>query len=85
VFDMPAGALASRSASSTAPSPAYDSPDALITSGNTTGNVAYRHQGGYSLDEAYLELAIPVSGRPAVRQAARLQRRHPLLGLQQLR
>ncbi|GAB3372931.1 TonB-dependent receptor [Lysobacter rhizosphaerae] len=38
----------------------YDSPDALINSGDTTGNARTATRGGYSLDEAYLELAIPV-------------------------
>ena len=38
----------------------FDSPDALINSGNTTGNARTATNGGYSVDEAYLELAIPV-------------------------
>jgi iron complex outermembrane receptor protein len=38
----------------------FDSPDALINSGNTTGNARTATSGGYSVDEAYLELAIPV-------------------------
>ena len=38
----------------------YDSPDALINSGNTTGNARTATAGGYSLDEAYIEFAIPV-------------------------
>jgi iron complex outermembrane receptor protein len=38
----------------------YDSPDALINSGNTTGNQRTATSGGYDVDEAYLELAIPV-------------------------
>ncbi|MFC5571607.1 TonB-dependent receptor plug domain-containing protein, partial [Lysobacter yangpyeongensis] len=38
----------------------FDSPDALINSGNTTGNARTATKGGYKVDEAYLELAIPV-------------------------
>lgn len=40
----------------------FDSPDALIASGNTTGNARTPTQGGYDLDEAYLELSLPVLG-----------------------
>jgi iron complex outermembrane recepter protein len=38
----------------------FDSPDALISSGNTTGNARTPTEGKYSLDEAYLELALPL-------------------------
>lgn len=38
----------------------FDQPDALIASGNTTGNSRTPTRGGYSLDEAYLEFAIPL-------------------------
>ncbi|WP_460710925.1 TonB-dependent receptor domain-containing protein [Lysobacter terrae] len=38
----------------------FDSPDALIAAGNSTGNNRKPTSGGYSVDEAYLELAIPV-------------------------
>ena len=38
----------------------FDSPDALINSGNTTGNARTATNGGYKVDEAYLELAIPL-------------------------
>ncbi|MBL8262696.1 MAG: TonB-dependent receptor [Xanthomonadaceae bacterium] len=38
----------------------FDQPDALIASGNTTGNSRTPTKGGYKLDEAYLELAIPL-------------------------
>ncbi|MEP6634514.1 MAG: TonB-dependent receptor, partial [Luteimonas sp.] len=37
-----------------------DSPDALLASGDTSGNNRKPTNGGYSVDEAYLELAIPV-------------------------
>ena len=38
----------------------FDSPDALIASGNTTGNARTATEGDYSLNEAYLELAMPL-------------------------
>jgi iron complex outermembrane recepter protein len=38
----------------------FDSPDALINSGNTTGNARTATEGEYSLNEAYLELAVPL-------------------------
>ena len=38
----------------------YDSPDALINSGNTTGNARTATAGSYKVDEAYVEFAIPV-------------------------
>ena len=79
----PAGA--SRSASSTAPKSGYDSPDALINSGNTTGNARTATNGGYYARRGLPRTGDPGAGRPAVRQAARLQRGDPLLGLQQLR
>ncbi|GMU43158.1 MAG: TonB-dependent receptor [Xanthomonadales bacterium] len=38
----------------------FDTPDALIAAGNTTGNARKPTDGRYSLDEAYLEFALPV-------------------------
>ena len=38
----------------------FDQPDALINSGNTTGNARTATAGGYSVQEAYLELSIPL-------------------------
>jgi iron complex outermembrane receptor protein len=38
----------------------FDDPDALIAAGNSTGNNRKPTSGGFSVDEAYLELAIPV-------------------------
>jgi iron complex outermembrane recepter protein len=38
----------------------FDQPDALIASGNTTGNARTPTRGGYDLDEAYLELSMPL-------------------------
>lgn len=38
----------------------FDAPDALINRGDTTGNARSATGGGFDLNEAYLELAIPV-------------------------
>jgi iron complex outermembrane receptor protein len=38
----------------------YDQPDALIASGNTTGNARTPTAGKYSLEEAYLEFQLPL-------------------------
>lgn len=38
----------------------YDQPDALIASGNTTGNARTPTRGEYSLEEAYLEFQLPL-------------------------
>lgn len=38
----------------------FDQPDALIASGNTTGNSRTPTKGGYKLEEAFLEFAIPL-------------------------
>ena len=76
---------ASRSASSTATKSGYDSPDALINSGSTTGNARTATAGGYTLDEAYLEFAIPVLADVPFAKLLDFSRGHALLGLQQLR
>ncbi|GAA4860485.1 TonB-dependent receptor plug domain-containing protein [Luteimonas vadosa] len=38
----------------------FDAPDAFIAAGDTTGNARTPTKGGYSVNEAYLEFAIPV-------------------------
>ncbi|KRD30223.1 TonB-dependent receptor [Lysobacter sp. Root916] len=60
LFDLPAGPLAFSFGLEHRAESGYFQPDALIASGNTTGNAAAPISGGYSLDEAYLELAVPV-------------------------
>ena len=46
----------------------FDAPDALINSGNTTGNSRTATKGGYSVSEAFLELNVPLlKNLPAVR------------------
>ncbi|WP_425600230.1 TonB-dependent receptor domain-containing protein [Lysobacter arenosi] len=60
LFDMPAGPLGFSLGLEHRTESGYDSPDALINAGSTTGNARRATAGGYSVDEAYLELAIPV-------------------------
>jgi len=60
LFDLPAGALGFSVGAEHRTEEGYDSPDALINSGNTTGNQRTATSGGYKVDEAYVELAIPV-------------------------
>ena len=60
LFTLPGGALGFSFGLEHRTEDGYDSPDALINSGSTTGNARTATSGGYDLDEAYLELAIPV-------------------------
>ena len=60
LFDLPGGPLGFSIGLEHRSEDGYDSPDALINSGNTTGNARTATSGGYTVDEAYLELAIPV-------------------------
>jgi iron complex outermembrane recepter protein len=60
LFELPGGPLAFSFGLEHRTEFGYDQPDALINSGNTTGNARTATRGGYSLDEAYLEFAIPV-------------------------
>jgi iron complex outermembrane receptor protein len=60
LFDLPGGPLGFSVGVEHRTEDGYDSPDALINSGNTTGNARTATNGGYDVDEAYLELAIPV-------------------------
>ena len=60
LFDLPGGPLGFSVGLEHRTEDGYDSPDALINSGNTTGNARTATNGGYDVDEAYLELAIPV-------------------------
>ncbi|KQZ60261.1 MULTISPECIES: TonB-dependent receptor [unclassified Lysobacter] len=60
LFDLPGGPLAFSFGLEHRSENGFSQPDALIASGNTTGNATAPTAGGYSLDEAYLELAVPV-------------------------
>ncbi len=60
LFDLPGGPLGFSFGLEHRDESGYDSPDALINSGNTTGNARTATSGAYKLDEAYLEFAVPV-------------------------
>ena len=60
LFDLPGGPLAFSLGAEHRTEAGFDHPDALINGGDTTGNARTATNGSYSVDEAYLELAIPV-------------------------
>ncbi|RDZ29452.1 TonB-dependent receptor domain-containing protein [Lysobacter silvisoli] len=60
LFDLPGGALAYSFGLEHRTESGFDQPDAIVNTGDTTGNARKATSGGYSLDEAYLELAVPV-------------------------
>ena len=60
IYEMQGGQLAFAAGLERRTESGFDQPDALINSGNTTGNARTATNGGYSVQEAYLELAIPL-------------------------
>nr|WP_298131670.1 TonB-dependent receptor [uncultured Pseudoxanthomonas sp.] len=60
IVELPGGMLAFAAGLEHRSEAGYDSPDALINSGNTTGNARTATAGSYKLDEAYLELSAPL-------------------------
>ena len=60
IAELPGGMLAFAAGLETRDESGFDQPDALINSGNTTGNARTATAGSYSVDEAYIELSIPL-------------------------
>ncbi|UDB89249.1 TonB-dependent receptor [Xanthomonas citri pv. mangiferaeindicae] len=60
LFDLQGGALAFSLGAEHREESGFDDPDALINSGDTTGNARTATNGGYKLDEAYIEFAVPL-------------------------
>jgi iron complex outermembrane receptor protein len=60
LFRLPAGPLAFAAGLEHRKESGFDEPDALINSGSTTGNPRVGTRGGFDLDEAFLELSIPL-------------------------
>ncbi|MEO8365482.1 MAG: TonB-dependent receptor [Pseudoxanthomonas sp.] len=60
LFDLPGGPFAFSLGLEHRTESGFDSPDALINAGDTTGSARTATKGGFSVDEGYLELAIPV-------------------------
>jgi iron complex outermembrane receptor protein len=60
ITELPGGMLAFAAGLERRSESGYDSPDALVASGNTTGNARTPTSGGYNVNEAYVELSIPL-------------------------
>jgi iron complex outermembrane receptor protein len=60
IVELPGGMLSFAAGVEHRTESGFDQPDALIASGNTTGNSRTPTRGGYKLDEVYLEFAIPL-------------------------
>jgi len=60
IVQLPGGPLAFAFGVEAREESGFDQPDALINSGNTTGNARRATRGSYNLDEAYLEFQVPV-------------------------
>ncbi|GAB3747990.1 TonB-dependent receptor plug domain-containing protein [Lysobacter olei] len=60
IVELPGGMLGFAAGVERRTESGYDSPDALINAGDTTGNARTATSGGYSVEEAYLEFAIPL-------------------------
>ncbi|MEA9848260.1 TonB-dependent receptor domain-containing protein [Xanthomonas campestris] len=60
LFDLQGGAFAFSLGVEHREESGFDDPDALINSGDTTGNARTATDGGYKLDEAYVEFAVPL-------------------------
>ncbi|MFZ5842916.1 MAG: TonB-dependent receptor plug domain-containing protein [Pseudomonadota bacterium] len=60
LFDLPAGPVGVALGFETRRVSGYDQPDALIAAGITSGNARQPTSGKYSLDEYYVEFAVPL-------------------------
>ncbi|MCG7811887.1 TonB-dependent receptor [Alteromonas sp. MCA-1] len=69
VMELPAGYLAFAAGYEKRWQSGYDQPDAIIAAGITSGNARLPTSGAFSVEEAYLELAVPLlSDMPGVEQ-----------------
>lgn len=67
LFELPAGYVAFAAGYEKRWQSGYDQPDALIAAGITSGNSRQPTSGSFSVEEVYLELAVPVlEGLPGV-------------------
>jgi iron complex outermembrane receptor protein len=60
LFDLPAGPLSFAAGYEYRKEAGFFEPDAFTAAGNGTGNAAAPTRGNYSLDEFYLEFAVPI-------------------------
>lgn len=60
LFELPAGMVGFAAGYEHRKESGFSSPDALIASGNTSGNAFTPTAGGYSLDDMYVEVLVPL-------------------------
>lgn len=60
IAEIPGGMLAFAAGLERRTEEGYDQPDPITAAGNSTGNNREATRGGYTVDEAYLELSIPL-------------------------
>ena len=60
IVELPGGMMAFAAGLERRDEEGFDQPDALINSGNTTGNARTATAGAYSVDEAYVEFSLPL-------------------------
>jgi iron complex outermembrane receptor protein len=60
LFELPAGPLGFAAGYEYRREFGFDNPDALVSSGASTGNIRQPTEGGFSLDEFYAEFNIPI-------------------------
>ncbi|MBR9783276.1 MAG: TonB-dependent receptor [Gammaproteobacteria bacterium] len=69
ILELPAGYLAFAAGYEKRWQSGYDQPDAIIAAGITSGNARQPTNGSFNVEEAYLELAVPLlSDMPGVEQ-----------------
>jgi outer membrane receptor protein involved in Fe transport len=73
VMELPAGFMAFAAGYEKRWQDGYDQPDALIAAGSTSGNSRQPTEGSYSVEEVYLELAIPLIADVAFVEALDLE------------
>jgi len=60
IVELPGGMLAFAAGLEHRKETGFDNPDAFVSAGLTSGNARQPTSGGYDLDDAYLELAVPL-------------------------
>jgi len=60
IVELPAGMLAFAAGLEHRKESGYDNPDAFVSAGMSSGNARQPTSGAYDLDDAYLELAVPL-------------------------
>uniref|UniRef100_UPI00356AF99D TonB-dependent receptor domain-containing protein n=1 Tax=Shewanella putrefaciens TaxID=24 RepID=UPI00356AF99D len=71
IFDLPAGSVGMAIGLERREETGYDTPDPLTVTGESSGNQRDATSGGFRLDEAYIELSIPVIDSLVITPATR--------------